>query len=118
MAYIGILTTEEDLTPVRVPKDEKACRESIERMLSASLLDLVPTVMPQQYALLVDDEGSMNRKPVNRIATFLYARNAEHVLLGDAAIVRMNPITRDWEPFDDLKECSAALLELMQVILA
>lgn len=118
MPYIGMITTEEDLTPVKVPADAERYRKDIEHRLSATLLDVVPSVQPFRYCLLTDDESQAKRKPYNRIATYLYAKNNQHDLYGDVAVVRVDPILHDWEPFPTMEECSAALLELMQFILS
>lgn len=118
MPYIGLVTAEEDLIPKNVSKEPELYQKEIERLLSASLLDRVSSVQPFRYAILVDDEGGGKKKPVNRIATLFYAKNARHTLLGDAAIVRVDPIRHDWEPFATLEECEAALQELLMFIIA
>lgn len=59
-------------------------------LIGASTIEIVPTIIPGMI-MLIDEEGKLQGKPVNRAATRLYPYDGD-VIVGDVLLCRHDEV--------------------------
>ena len=81
------VTTRDDLT---VMKAEPDFLKGLQKIVGGFIEIVHPKNLPHPFCMVVDDEGRINNKPINKIGSLLYGypTTTRHPIVGDVAFVK------------------------------
>ena len=83
-----IITADDVISVVDVKENGEALYQLVRNTIGGYMENVYPRGLPNGYVMVVDEEGKLKHKPVNKLGSILYM-NTDDVIVGDVIILKL-----------------------------